>query len=472
MPKRTPTLLLGLCALALSAPAIGDTASDLTPADRLAGAIRFPTVSVEGQVDASADALAGLHAYLQKSFPLVHQRLTRETVNSYGLIYTWPGSDPSLKPILLMAHQDVVPIAPGSEGKWHHAPFSGDIADGFIWGRGSWDDKGTLLALFEALESLIADGAQPKRTVMIVSGHDEEAGGARGAKAIADLLAQRGIHPEFVLDEGEVITDGVVAGATRPIAFIGLAEKGMATFSLTAQGVAGHSSMPPPHTVVGRLAAAVETLENHPMPAKIDGLARRTFEQMALSMSGLQRWMLGNLWLTEPLVRRKLEGQPSTNAMLRTTTAVTVIAGGNKANVLPGRAEALVNFRIKPGERIDDVAAHIRQTIDDPGIEVALQPDAEEPSPLSPEDAPGYRWIAQTIHETAPDAAVVPGLVVAATDARSMARITDKVYRFMPIRVRPEDVARFHGTDERISLADYQGMIDFYKRLMTISAIE
>jgi carboxypeptidase PM20D1 len=366
----------------------------------------------------------------------------------------------------------VVPIAPGSEGKWHHAPFSGDIADGFIWGRGSWDDKGTLLALFEALESLIADGAQPKRTIMIVSGHDEEAGGARGAKAIADLLAQRGIHPEFVLDEGEVITDGVVAGATRPIAFIGLAEKGMATFSLTAQGVAGHSSMPPPHTVVGRLAAAVETLENHPMSAKIDGLARRTFEQMALSMSGLQRWMLGNLWLTEPLVRRKLEGQPSTNAMLRTTTAVTVIAGGNKANVLPGRAEALVNFRIKPGERIDDVAAHIRQTIDDPGIEVALQPDAEEPSPLSPEDAPGYRWIAQTIHETAPDAAVVPGLVVAATDARSMARITDKVYRFMPIRVRPEDVARFHGTDERISVADYQGMIAFYKRLMTISAIE
>jgi len=472
MPRRTSTLLLGLCALALSAPAIGGTAGDPAQADRLAGAIRFPTISAEGKVDASAEALAGLHAYLQKSFPLVHQRLTRETVNAYGLIYTWPGSDPSLKPILLMAHQDVVPIAPGTEEKWHHAPFSGDIADGFIWGRGAWDDKGNLLALFEALESLIAGGAQPKRTIMIVSGHDEEAGGARGAKAIAELLAQRGIHPEFVLDEGEVITDGIVAGATRPIAFIGLAEKGMATFALTAEGVPGHSSMPPPRTVVGQLAAAVEKLESHPMPAKIDGLARRTFEQMALSMSGLQRWMLGNLWLTEPLVRRKLEGQPSTNAMLRTTTAVTVMSGGNKANVLPGRAQALVNFRIKPGERIDDVAAHIRQTIEDPAIDVTLQPDAEEPSPISPEDASGYRWIAQAIHEAAPDAAVVPGLVVGATDSRYMAHITDRVYRFMPIRVHPEDVARFHGTDERISVADYQGMIAFYKRLMTISAIE
>lgn len=472
MPRRNPTLLLGLCALALSAPVVGGTAGDLTAADRLAGAIRFPTISVEGKVDASAEALAGLQAYLQKSFPLVHQRLTRETVNEYGLIYTWPGSDPSLKPVLLMAHQDVVPIAPGTEDKWHHAPFSGDIADGFIWGRGAWDDKGNLLALFEALEGLIASGAQPKRTIMIVSGHDEEAGGARGAKAIATLLEQRGVHPEFVLDEGEVITDGIIAGATRPVAVVGLAEKGMATFSLVAEGVPGHSSMPPPQTVVGRLAAAVGKLETHPMPAKIDGVTRRTFEELAPSMSGIQRLVLGNLWLTEPLVRRKLEEQPSTNALLRTTTAITVISGGNKANVLPGRAEALVNFRIKPGERIDDIATHIRDTIEDPGIKIALQPDAEEPSPVSPEDSPAYRWISQAIHETAPEAAIVPGLVVGGTDARHMAHLTNQVYRFMPIHARPEDVPRFHGTDERISVADYDAMIAFYKRLMVMSAVE
>ena len=458
-----------LCALALGAHC---AAADGTAAERLAGAIRFPTISAEGKTDASAEALAGLHAYLAESFPLVHRRLTRETVNRFGLIYTWTGSDPSLKPILLMAHQDVVPIASGTEAKWRHAPFSGDIADGFIWGRGAWDDKGSLLALLEALEGLIASGAQPKRTIILVSGQDEESGGERGAKAIAELLDKRGIHPEFVLDEGGVVTDGIIAGATRPVAFIGVAEKGMATFSLTAEGAPGHSSMPPPQTVVGRVAAAVAKLEARPMPARIDGLARRTFEGLSASMAGLQHWALANLWLTEPLVRRKLESQPSTNAMLRTTTAVTVIAGGNKANVLPGKAEALVNFRIKPGERIADVAAHIRETIDDSGITVAQQPDGEEPSPVSPDDAPGYRWIAQTIHDTAPDAAVVPGLVVGATDSRSMTRLTDRVYRFMPIRVHPEDVARFHGTDERISVADYEEMIAFYKRLITLSAVD
>jgi len=471
MPRRI-TLLMGLCALALSAPAAGGAAGDLTPADRLAGAIRFPTISVEGKVDASAEALVGLQDYLKKSFPLVHQRLTRETVNQYGLIYSWPGSDPSLKPILLMAHQDVVPIAPGTEEKWHHAPFAGDIADGFIWGRGAWDDKGNLLALFEALEGLVASGVQPKRTIIIVSGQDEEAGGARGAKAIADLLDKRGIHPEFVIDEGEVITDGVIAGATRPVAFIGLAEKGMVTFSLTAEGAPGHSSMPPPQTVVGRLAEALVKLETHPMPARIDGVARRTFEGIAESMTGFQRWALSNLWLTEPLVRHKLEEQPSTNAMMRTTTAVTVISGGNKANVLPGKAEALVNFRIKPGDSIAGVEAHIRETIADPGIRITALPDGEEPSPVSPEDAPGYRWISQAIHESSPDVAIVPGLVVGGTDSRYMTRITDRVYRFMPVHVRPEDVARFHGTDERISVADYEGMIAFYKRLMVISAVE
>jgi carboxypeptidase PM20D1 len=467
MPRRSPFQALGLCALVLSAPAAATS-----PAERLAGAIRFPTLSVEGRADASAEALAGLHAYLDKTFPLVHQHLTRETVNDYGLIYSWAGSDPSLRPILLMAHQDVVPIAPGTEGQWHHAPFSGDIADGFIWGRGTWDDKGNLLALFEALEGLIADGIQPRRTIIIVSGHDEEAGGAHGARQIAALLARRGIHPEFVLDEGMAITDGIVAGTDRPVAFIGVAEKGMATFSLTADGAPGHSSMPPPQTVVGRLAAAVGRLETHPMPARIDGLARRTFEKVAESMSGLQHWALANLWLTEPLVRRKLEAQPATNALLRTTTAVTVISGGNKANVLPGHAEALVNFRLKPGDSIDGVASHIRETVDDPGIKVALLPGGEEASPISSADTSGYRWIAQAIRETTPDADIAPGLVVGGTDSRYMARLTDSVYRFTPIHVRPEDVARFHGTDERISLADYDGMIAFYKRLMTISAID
>lgn len=450
-------------AVAIDAPAA---------AERLAGAVRFETISFDDRPDASADAFLGLHEYLKRQFPLVHRALKLEKVGQYSLLYTWPGSDPSLKPVMLMAHQDVVPIAPGTEKNWLHKPFSGDVADGYVWGRGSWDDKSNLLAVMEALEMLIASGASPKRTVILASGHDEEIGGPRGAQAIAALLKSRGVELEFVLDEGSIITDGMIRGIANPVALIGLAEKGSTTLSIVAEGPPGHSSMPPKLSVIGALGSALTRLTSHQMPGKIGGISREMFETLAPEMGMFSRVLLSNLWLTEPLVRAQLEGAPATNAMLRTTTALTVINAGNKSNVLPGRAEALVNFRILPGDTVASVESHTRAVIGDPSIAVAEVGAGREPSPVSPSTGSAYGLIHRTIRETMPGTIVAPGLVIAGTDSRYMSELSPNVYRFEPIRARQEDLARFHGTNERVSIANYSEIIRFFHRLITVSGVE
>jgi carboxypeptidase PM20D1 len=457
----------------ISASPIAAVAVDASAAaERLAGAVRFETISFDDKPDASADAFLGLHEYLARQFPLVHRTLKLEKVGQYSLLYTWPGSDPSLKPIMLMAHQDVVPIAPGTEKDWLHKPFSGDIADGYVWGRGSWDDKSNLLAVLEALEMLIASGASPKRTVILASGHDEEIGGLRGAQAIAALLKSRGVELEFVLDEGSIITDGMIRGVANPVALIGLAEKGSTTLSLTAEGPPGHSSMPPKLSVIAALSSALVRLTSNQMPGKITGISHETFETLAPEMGMFSRVLLSNLWLAEPLVRTQLESQPSTNALLRTTTALTVINGGNKSNVLPGHAEALVNFRILPGDTIASVESHTRAVIADPSISVVQSGTGREPSLVSPSTSSAYRLINRTIREMMPGTIVAPGLVIAGTDSRYMSELSPNVYRFEPIRAKEEDLARFHGTNERVSIANYSEIIQFFNRLITVSGVE
>ena len=225
-------------------------------AQRLAGALRFKTVSYQDSTQFDAREFTGFQAYLRATFPRVHAALKLEKVNGYGLLYEWTGSDPNLPPIILLAHQDVVPVEPGTESRWTEPPFEGRIAGGYVWGRGALDDKGSLVGTLEAVEHIIAADAKPRRTVYLAFGYDEEVGGRRGAAHIAELLASRNVHPEFVLDEGGALTTGMVAGISAPVALVGIAEKGYVTVALTAQAEGGHSSMPPDETAVGMLAWA------------------------------------------------------------------------------------------------------------------------------------------------------------------------------------------------------------------------
>lgn len=438
-------------------------------ARRLAGALRFRTVSHDAGTQTASEEFLKLHAYLAEQFPRANAALKREAVNQYSLLYTWPGSDAAARPIMLMAHQDVVPIAPGTEKDWLAEPFAGTIRDGFIWGRGSWDDKGNLFSIMEAVETLLAQGFKPRRTVYLAFGHDEEIGGEHGARTIAALLKARGVRLEFAIDEGLLVTEGILKGIDHPVALIGLAEKGSATVALNASGPSGHSSMPAARGTVGALARALVAVEDHPMPAAIQGVAAQMFAAIAPEMHLLNRVMLSNLWLTGPMVRSQLEKGPSTNAMLRTTTALTVVQGGNKQNVLPGRAQALVNFRLLPGDSGESVLAHVKAVLPQGAVSAQLYGPPHEASPISNADSAAYRMINSAIRATFPGTVVAPGLMIGGTDGRHMASIADNVYRFAPTRAKAEDLPRFHGTNERMSVANYGEAIGFYAELLRLA---
>ncbi|KRA50662.1 hypothetical protein ASD77_17465 [Pseudoxanthomonas sp. Root65] len=435
-------------------------------ANRLGGALKFPTIS-HGNREVEGAPFDALHAYLQDVYPLAHQALIRERINRYSLLYTWQGTDPTAKPIMLMAHQDVVPVAPGTEVDWDVEPFSGTVRDGYVWGRGAWDNKGSLLAILEAVESLRARGFRPRQTIYLAFGHDEENGGETGAKAIARLLQSRGERLDFVLDEGLVITDEILPGVQSPLALVGTAEKGMLTLSLGVATEPGHASAPGRDSAIGTLSQALVRLENSPLRARIAGATGQMFDTLAPETTGLQRLVLSNRWLFGGLLMSQLERSPSTNAMIRTTTALTVVRAGNKENVLPGRAEALVNFRILPGDNTQRVLAHARGVVADEAISIDILGSSQEPSPVSSSRAQGFRVIEQTIRETHPGTLVAPALLIGATDSRHMASIADDIYRFSPVHARQEDLSRFHGTNERIAVSNYAAMIRFYARLIT-----
>jgi carboxypeptidase PM20D1 len=360
---------------------------------------------------------------------------------------------------MLMAHQDVVPV---DEGDWQHPPFAGEIADGVLWGRGVLDDKGALFAILEAVELLLAEGFTPERTLYIFFGHDEELGGPDGAVRAGELLESRGLDLAWVLDEGGFI---ISREGTGPIALVGIAEKGSVTYTLSLDEPGGHSSVPPRHTAIGTLAEAITRLEASPMPGGIDGLTEESLLAMAPQLPFGVRAALANLWLFGPLVEAVMAGNPALDAMQRTTTAVTMVSGGVKSNVLPSHAEATVNFRIRPGDTAQSIREHIRKAIDNDDIEIRKGAHREA-SPVSPTDSEAFAFLSRTIREIFPEAAVAPYTVVGGTDARSFYRVTPNVYRFNPFRVEIGATSLVHGTDERMEIAKLGDAIRFYARLI------
>jgi carboxypeptidase PM20D1 len=431
-----------------------DIAVDAQSVSRhLSGAVMIPTVSYENESNIQAAEFLRFHEYLEKTFPRLHKKLTRETVNNYSLLYTWLGKDINLKPIMLVAHIDVVPVEEATKGQWTYRPFEGQVAGGYIWGRGTLDNKGNFLAVMEAVEGLLAQGFQPARTVYIVAGHDEERGGSQGALKIAGLLKSRGVVADYVIDEGLLITDGMIPGLSSPVALIDLAEKGFMIVELIAKGEGGHSSMPPRETAVGILCRAIVRLENNPFPARIDGPARHLFDYVGREMSFSNKIILANLWLTEGLLKRQLQKANTTNAMIRTTTAPTMLEGSNRDNVLPHIAKAAVNFRILPGDTPEGVLEYVRKTINDPRVEVRPVAQAiQRPSPVASIDSHGFLTIHKTIRQIFPGVIVAPSLAVTASDSRHFTGLTGDIYKFSPMIVTVKDVARLHGINERIAI--------------------
>jgi carboxypeptidase PM20D1 len=433
--------------------------------EHLAEAVRIPTVAFEEPGRTDPGALVSFHEFLRATYPRVFASLDHEVVGGHSLLFRWEGTNPGADPVMLMAHMDVVPVEEGTEPDWPFPPFSGERDRTHLWGRGTLDDKGSLVAFLEAVEGLLDVGFAPEATLYLSLGHDEEIGGD-GARSVAAHLADRGVSLRFVLDEGGAVVEDVLPGARRPVAMLGIGEKGSLNVELSASGTGGHSSVPPPSTAIGLVAAAIAALEANPMPARLD-LQRGLFDVLASVLPVHRALPFRHVRRLGRVVARLLASRPASNALIRTTSAVTMVAGGVKPNVLPQQASAIVNFRIMPGDSVEEVLAHVRATAG-PAIQVRPMEGGfdADPPPLSDTDSSTYRLLAETIGQVFPGAAVAPWILMGATDSRHMVPIAENVYRFAPFTVTPEDMGRVHGTGERIRLSDADRAVTFYSELI------
>lgn len=440
--------------------------------NNLSTAIQFKTISPEpGQSLDSAEFFQFI-GFLKETYPLIHENLQLEKVNELSLLYQWQGTGESGKePILLAAHYDVVP-AGENNGLWTHPPFSGKKTGGYIWGRGALDNKAAVIGILEAIESLLSRGFQPDRDIYIALGHDEEIGGRRGALAIVALLDSIGVSLEFALDEGLVVTRGLVPGLTDDVAMIGVSEKGFVTLQIRLTATGGHSAMPRIPTTIGLMSDAIVRLENNQMEGRMIPPVKQFLKTVASESDLLTRTIFANLWLFESLVMRQLLSDPLMASMVRTTTAPTIIRAGDKENVIPGMAEVIVNFRLLPGNSSQDVVEHVRNVLNDDRFEIEKMEFHSEPSPVSSTESEAFYSIAKSIIEIYPRVIVTPNLMNAVADARHYTSIAESVYRFAPYVITEEYLSTIHGTDERIALEYIEKIPNFYERLIVNSSLD
>jgi carboxypeptidase PM20D1 len=437
-------------------------------AARLGQAVRFRTISNQNAADNQWDEWSKLQNWLVQTYPAVHRSMTREVIAGGALVYHWRGSDAAAKPIIMMAHQDVVPVTPGTEKDWKYPPFDGVIAENAVWGRGTVDDKGSLIGLFEALEALAGSGFTPKRSIYLVSAHDEEVLG-NGAKAAAKLLGDRKVRALFTLDEGSaIILDAPVVNG--PAILIGVAEKGYATLRITANAKGGHSSMPPAETGVVNLAKAILAINDSPFPIELKGPGADMLAVLGGQAGGATRAAVANQWLLGPVLRQQVAATPAGAAAFHTTIAPTMLVGSPKENVLPQSASALINYRIAPWNRSGDIMARARNATRGMAVDLAWNRPPNEPSRVSSTTSEGWDLVAAAARPQAPGAPISPYLVVGGTDSRNFEGISDDVYRFMPMQFTIQSATMIHGTNEHMSLPNLGRMITFYAQLIATAA--
>ncbi|WP_109126454.1 M20 family peptidase [Dyella sp. C11] len=445
------------------------TFDEAAAVERFAGAVRLSTVSM-GDAPPSTMDLDALHSYLSQQFPQVHATLQVEQVGHGALLFTWKGKESTVAPIILMAHQDTVPVDSNTRDRWTRDPWSGAVADGVVWGRGALDDKASLVSTLEAAEQLLKQGFQPRRTIYFAFGSDEERGGAQGAVAIVDLLKERGVHAQFVLDEGGAYTNGLMPGVAGDLAMVGIAEKGYMSVRLSVQANGGHSSQPLPQSAIGILSQAMVRLEANQSPGHLEPTTAAMLDTLAPLLPFPARMAVRNRWLLGSVLIDQLSKTPAGNAMMRTTTAETTFSAGIKDNVLPTVANATVNFRILPGDTVASVLEHVRKVVADPRVDITPGEEQNEPSPTSPLDGEGLALVRRTIQQVAPGVPVVPYLVTGATDASHYVPVSTEQLRFVPYHFTPVTIERFHGINEGVSVSDYLNCVQFAAQFMRNAA--
>ena len=461
----TVTLVIGIAVIVViktlnhTPPSFSDVAraniqlDEAQLAANLAAAIRFKTVSFQASEGKENQEFSNLINWIIATYPKLNQALELKLVNQ-SMLYKWQGANAALKPILITGHYDVVPVIPGSEAKWQQPPFSGNIIDGVIWGRGALGDKSGVVGILQAVTYLLEQGFQPQRSVYLSFGHDEEIGGRNGAGAITALLREQGVQLAWSLDEGSFVFDGIFPGLETLMASINVAEKGSTTLDIVATAPGGHSSMPPQKNAVSDLAEAITKLQDNPVPGGLSGLSTVMFDNVSRYMPFTMRGLFANQWLFGPVIDRQLSASATTNAMLRTTTAPTMLSASVKTNVLPIEAIATVNFRIHPRDNVQSIEDYVTALVASDTISVRARGGINA-SAVSDWRAKGYTDIAQSMREVYGDIAVAPGLMIAGSDSKHYGQVADDAYRFNPFVLAAEDLTGFHGTNEKISVANF-----------------
>jgi carboxypeptidase PM20D1 len=432
----------------------------------LAEAIRFKTISFEDSPNGSykLSELKKLHDFMQKTYPLVFKTAEIQVFGQSKLI-TWKGSDTGLKPALFLAHLDVVPATEIVNGAWSHPPFSGFYTNDTLYGRGTLDDKGTAIAMLEALERHLSKGFKPRRTLMIALGQDEETGGHRGAAIISKYLQKQGIKAEFICDEGFGVLEGMVPGFKRPVALIGTSEKGFLSLKLSVEKEGGHSSMPDKENATSVLTKALSLVDNAKYFEALPAPQKAFFQHLAPEASLFYRFLFANVWITEPLLKFVLRGSEKSAATIQTTHAITVLSAGNSTNVLPAKAEAIVNFRILPGNSIEQIHSQIKELLKDLPVKIEMLSDRNNPSPVSADKGEAWELICSTISEVFDSVYTAPALAITGSDCKNYIDISDQIYRFVPFRFNNNNLSGIHGNNEKLAAKNFYEAITYYERL-------
>lgn len=443
--------------------------------DNLSKAIQFKTISNRITEKVDWNEFERFHKFLEEAYPLVHSKLEKEVVPPANLLYRWKGSKPELKPIALLAHQDVVPVTSGTEKDWVHGPFEG-VDDGeFIWGRGTIDMKNHLIAVMESVEALLADGFEPERDVYLLFGDNEEvvANDVNGAHDLMMTLKNRGIELDSVIDEGGAIIPVNVPGVLNDkyLIGVGIAEKGYSDIEIVVNGKGGHSSQPPKHNALGELARAIQALEDNQFKSSFNQLMKDLMDAVGRECTYPVRLITCNIPLLRPLILQLAKQIPFGACFVRTTTAVTMAQGSPAANVLPQRASATVNFRAMPGTTKQDLVDHIRKVCKNDNLEINVL-NSKEASKFSPTDSRSFKIIGDICKNLEPNSIIAPYLVMGGTDAYNYEPICDNIYRYAPFRVSIELLRGAHGTNEKIPVACLEDALKFFKNYIRRASAE
>ncbi|MCR4593570.1 MAG: M20/M25/M40 family metallo-hydrolase [Clostridiales bacterium] len=432
----------------------------------LSDAIKIKTISNYDADLVDWNEFNKFHAFLKERFPLVHEKCEITKIAQASLIFKWEGTDPTLDGIALLSHQDVVPIADGTYDDWEHDPFEGFDDGEFIWGRGAMDMKNHLVAVMESIEELISEGYQPKRSIYLCLGHNEEVVAAvdNGAKQIVEYLSEQGVHLEAVLDEGGAILPVDIKRILDcNLAGVGIAEKGSMNYEISVSAKGGHSSQPPKHTALGHLADVIKDIENHQFRAKMPDFVYELFTEIGKRCSYPARLVTCNLWLLKGIIARVMTTIPPAASLIRTCTAVTMAAGSPQFNVLPQKASITVNFRTMPGITADDVEKHIRKSVKNKKIDIKYLV-GKKASLVSPTNSRAFMTIKDLCEKTDEKNLVAPFLVMGGTDAYNYEPVCENIYRFSPFVADTKLLLCTHGTNERLPVGSMEGALVFFKR--------